>query len=102
MEEIHIWLDLIGRSNYENEYICKTYAETLIMLNDNTQNVVHTTQTHFCQFRYGKLFVHTNGQVHEITKGACDGTGRDIKAAHNIEKMLLAGEFTWYKDDADE
>ena len=99
MEEIHIWLDLIGRENYEDEYICKTYAETLIMIDDDTQKVVHTTQTHFCQFGYGKLFVHINGEIHEVTKGDCEGTNRDIKASHNIEKMLLTGEFDWCRGD---
>lgn len=102
MEEIHIWLDLIGREDYESEYICKTYEETLIMLKDDTQNIVHTTLTRFCQFGYGKLFVHTNGKVHEITKGECIGTGKKIKVTNNIENMLLAGKFDWYKGDIDE
>lgn len=59
--------------------------------------IVHTTQTHFLNWVYAKkLFVHCYGKVHEITLGNCEGTNREIKAGHNIEKMLLSGEFSWF------
>lgn len=61
--------------------------------------IIHTTQPHFCQFRYGRIFVHYNGTVHEIAKGKCEGTNREIKEGHNIEKMLLSGEFDWFKGE---
>ena len=61
-------------------------------------DVLHTTQTHFLRFHYGKrLFVHTpDRKVHEITLGKCEGTNREIRKSHNIEKMLIAGEFDWF------
>ena len=94
--EIHIWMDKIGFDEFENTaYLCTTYAETRVMI-DAEQEVVHTTQTHFCQFEFGRIFVHANGEVHEITKGECEGTEREIRQAHNLEKMLIAGEFSWF------
>ena len=59
--------------------------------------IVHTTQTHFLTFMYAeRLFVHCYGRMHEITMGDCEGTKREISEAHNIEKMLIAGEFSWF------
>ncbi len=96
MREVHIWLDKAGFEKYENEfYLCKTYAETMVMLRSE-QEQIHTTQTHFCQFEYGRIFVHADGEIHEITVGECEGTDREIKPAYNIEKMLYAGEFSWF------
>ena len=76
------------------------YEAMLLFQNPNLRNndILHTTQTHFLRFSYGeKLFVHTlDGEVHVITLGDCEGTNREIKEGHNIEKMLLQGEFDWF------
>ena len=76
---------------------CTTFQETLDRVNRGW-NYLHTTQTHFLQFKYAnRLFVKVNGQVHEITVGKCEGTDKEIHINHNIEMMLLNGAFNWYR-----
>ena len=97
--EVHIWMDKIGFDEFENTaYLCTTYAETRVMI-DAEQEVIHTTQPHFCQFEFGRIFVHTNGEVHEITIGDYDGTNREICEGYNLEQMLFSGEFSWFLEE---
>lgn len=60
--------------------------------------IVYTTQPYFLQFQYtDRLFVHVMGEKHEITLGECDGTDREIRPGHNLERLLLNGEFSWFQ-----
>lgn len=89
LEEVHLWIDLIGAPD-----------NVKLTLSDSFNfkgNILHTTIPHFLNWRWGKrLFAHVNGEMHEITLGECDGTNRLIKEGHNIEKMIYDGEFDWY------
>lgn len=96
-KEIHIWLDRIGWDEYDDDsYLCKSITETEAILECKKTKIVHTTQPHYCQFRYGKIFVHIGGKMHEITIGDCDGTNREMREGHNLEQMLFSGEFSWF------
>jgi len=76
---------------------CCTYRETLNKIN-NGYEVVNTTQPAFLQFKYAKrLFVRVKGEEHEITLGKCEGTDKEIRKVHNIEKMLLNGAFDYFR-----
>lgn len=89
--EIHIWLD----DAYSEKSCLKTYFATERAI-EYDYDVIHTTQISFCSFRYNRrIFIHVNGNIHEIIVGDCDGTTREIKEFHNLEKMLISGEFNW-------
>lgn len=96
-KEIHLYVDTLD----PREDICVTYADTIERLKRGDE-VVRTTLTHFLQWPYGdKLFVHTCGEVFQITLGECVGTEREIRLAHNIERLLLHGGFDWFDPDYD-
>ncbi|RHP75347.1 hypothetical protein DXA62_06320 [Coprobacillus sp. OF03-2AA] len=75
-------------------------------LNDKeVEREVHTSQPHFLSFQYlpARLFVHVRNnsydeEIHEITLGSCDGTDKELREAHNLEKLLLGGAFDWFKE----
>ena len=106
-DEIHLYLDEAAMV-YRNDEL--RYTPILVTYDACEREMrkdggeLHTTQTHFLSWRYGRrLFCHLwndktmEPETHEITIGECDGTNREIREAHIIEKMLIAGEFDWYR-----
>ena len=94
-DELYLHLDL---RNLDCQYIgATTYQDTVDMLNADI-SIIHTTQPAFLQFKYAKrLFIILNKEIHEITLGKCEGTDKEIRKAHNIEKMLLNGAFDYFR-----
>lgn len=80
--------------------VCTTFKETEVAIKQKKE-VVCTTQTHFLSFKYAeRLFVRVNGREYEITLGKCEGTSREIKVSHNLERLLFAGEFDWFEGES--
>ena len=99
--EVHLLMDedSVAQTLKNGLHVYSTYIETERALYDANIKFVYTTVTHFLRWCFAeRLFVHINGEIHEITLGDCDGTTREIREAHNIEHMLIAGEFDWWND----
>lgn len=95
-QELHLWLDFTELSK-ENYNISITTIDTLRHFKDGDR-IIHTVIPHFLQWIYGeKLFVHCNGECHEITLGKCEGTEKEIREVHNLERILFAGGFDWWQ-----
>lgn len=98
--ELHLLMDEWSVRAYTsaNETVHTTYLETKKAVCSQTP-LIFTTIPHFLNWDYAtRLFVHFNGEQHEITIGECEGTKRVICDNHNIEKLLLACEFDWWCD----
>lgn len=96
-KELHLYLDLESVDEEGIEYCYDTYRETQEAFETTLNGIVRTTIPFFLSFEYAdKLFVHVKGKAHEITLDECEGTQRCIRLAHNLPKMLFAGEFDWF------
>jgi hypothetical protein len=109
LKEIHLHLK-VKRTDFERGYyMYDDYIGTKEMIqgalnSKHLDYIIHTTQPHFLSFKYlpARLFVHfynkdDQEEIHEITLDRCEGTEKELREAHNLERMLLAGSFDWWK-----
>lgn len=96
-KELHIVLNDV---EYLNGYfVYSGYFHTLEAIKSN-EDVIYTSELLFCSFEWNRrIFVHYNGEIHEITLGKCEGTNRELKQSHVLYKLLLNGEFDWFQPE---
>lgn len=96
-KELHIWMGINYRKHIKLEDMFITLEETERALNENKE-CIHTTQPHVCSTRWivkgYRVFVHMlNNEVVEMKLGYINENMKEIRVAHNLEKMLLSGLF---------
>ena len=111
LKEIHLHLETRFSDIERGYYIYDDYIGTKEMIqtaldDQDFDYIIHTVQPHFLSFDYlpARLFVHFYNEnhqeeVYEITLGSCEGTEKELRKAHNLERMLLAGSFDWWKGE---
>ena len=94
VNELHLWMTYnADKMVYD---ISSTIYSTEYALRNN--KVVHTTIPYYLSFDYAeRLFVHMGNIIHEIKIGKTEGTDKEIRKAHNLEKMLMTGVFDWFQ-----
>ena len=100
-KEVHLYLEADDDFFNTKDEIETTFTGCVEELAEKygKRDILRTTIPHFLSFEYGKrLFVHLKGEVHEIREGECEGTEKEIKISHNIEKLLLNGSFSYFSD----
>ena len=76
-----------------------SFESTDLAIRENKEPVIHTTQTHFCSWKYFnmgyRLFVHKGDHTIELKIGKNPSTDRLLKGTENLERLLLNGEFNF-------
>jgi hypothetical protein len=100
-KELHIWMG----ENYPNRNKLWITLESTEEALNNDCDRVDSTQTHVCSTKWlvkgYKIFVHMlDGEVVEIVLGSGNKhTNKEIRIAHNLEKLLLANCFGYATRD---
>ena len=94
-KELHIWMNEDYQLQATNLFISLDLAERALC---EGVNRVDTPQTHCCRTDWlakgYRIFVHLlDGETIEIKLGSNEKWAKEIRPAHNIERLLLANFF---------
>lgn len=90
-KEFHLYLNKPIATGYYS------YFNTLEAINDE-RDIIKTTQLSLLSttlLEKYRVFLHKDDKQIEITLGDCQGTDRNIKVTDNLEKLVMAGEFSF-------
>ena len=94
-KEIHFYLNLTNNDKRSDMLYTLLDTKTAI---ENNQTEIHTTSIANLGFAdlldadY-RIYVHKDGKVLELKKKKKNISGRDIRKAHNMERILRSGFF---------
>ena len=94
-KEIHFYLNLTN--NDKRSDMLHTFLDTKSAI-ENNQTEIHTTSITNLGFAdlldadY-RIYAHKDGKVLELYVGMKNISGRDIRKAHNMERILQSGFF---------
>ena len=97
-KELHIWMgeNYSGEVSLDDLYL--TIEATEYALNKGVEDRIDTVQPHFCNTTYlvkgYRIFVHMlDDEVVEMKLEYINNCAKEIRVAHNLEKMLLCNCF---------
>lgn len=94
MKEIHFHVD--GKGIYEPYQLLTRYADTEDAIDNGTPYIETTSMAHlsFDLLDQGyRIFVHKNNTIVEFKPGMDNPMNKDIRRAHLILKLFMAGCF---------
>lgn len=92
-KELHVLLD----DNYTFTDVLHSYESVTKALKEEKE-LIYTTQLAILRtslLESYRVFLHKNTKSIEVKLGACKGTDRNIQVGDNLEKLVLAGEFSF-------
>ena len=99
-KEIHFYLNLTNNDKRSDMLYTLLDTKTAI---ENNQTEIHTTSITNLGFAYlldadYRIYAHKDGKVLELSVGMKNISRRDIRKAHNMERILRSG---FFDDDFD-
>lgn len=100
MKQIHFWKDTNNIGSIMYELTLKTHNATMSAIRIG-EEIIHTYAISALDFSYlldcgYDIYLHENGKSFQIKEGNVVATDKEIRKAHNIEKIWIGGGFSGF------